>query len=243
MVWRRLAYFSDSLSHSALLGLALGLLYDIPVNAGLLIVCFLFALVLIWVQHKKLLAADTALGIIAHTALAIGIIVVSLADDRRSVDLYAYLFGDILAVQASAIPWIFIAAVLVLLLLIWHWPSLVLQTLHEGLARAEGVRPLYLQLVFMFLMTIVVAISIRVVGIMLITSLLIIPAATARQFARTPEAMAIAASGLGVSAVILGIYTSLHWDTPTGPSIVVVAAVIFVLVALLAARLPELRGR
>lgn len=230
VVWRRMAYFSDSLSHSALLGIAMGLLYDFNVSISLFVVCFLFAVALVWLQQKRQLAPDTVLGILAHTALSAGIVIVSLIDEHRSIDLYSYLFGDILTVQSAALYWVFAGASLVLLLLVLHWPSLVLMTLHEGLARAEGVRPLYSQLVFMFLMTVFVAMSIRVVGILLITSLLIIPAAAARQFVRVPESMAWTASGLGIMSVIVGVFVSIYLDAPTGPTIVVIAAMIFLLV-------------
>ena len=229
IVWRRLAYFSDSLSHSALLGIALGLLYDISTNTGLFIVCFLFAVALVWLQQKKLLAMDTLLGILAHLSLSAGVVIISLMGKTHSINLHAYLFGDILTVQITTVYWIYASAALVLALLIWRWHSLVLMTLHEGLARAEGMRPFYSQLLLMFLMTVFVVMSVRIVGFLLITSLLIIPAATARQFARSPETMAAAASTLGIAAVIAGIAASMHFDTPTGPSIVMASAALFFL--------------
>ena len=234
VVWRRMAYFSDSLSHSALLGIALGLLYDLTANAGLFLVCFLFATVLVWLQHKKRLPLDTLLGILAHTTLSSGIVIVSLIDEHHSIDLYSYLFGDILTVPTTTLYWIFAGAAFVLALLVSHWPALVLITLHEGLARAEGIRPLYSQLIFMLLMVVFVVMSIRVVGLLLVTSLLIIPAATARQLTRSPESMAVTAAAVGIAAVVGGVFASIVIDTPTGPSIVVVAAIMFFVVSMLA---------
>jgi zinc transport system permease protein len=233
VVWRRMAYFGDSLAHSALLGVALGLATGINSNIGIVIVCSLFSGLLLWLQQKKWLATDTLLGILAHAALSIGMVTISLLE--KKFNLHAYLFGDILTVTLTEIYWIFGGGVLVLILLARNWSGLVLMTIHEDLAKAERVRTFFTQLMFMFLMTIVVAVSIRIVGILLITSMLIIPAATARQLVRSPEAMAFAASALGVVAVIGGIFASLQYDTPSGPSIVACSAVMFMVLLPLAA--------
>lgn len=228
VVWRRMAYFGDSLAHSALLGIALGLAAGIGVTPGVVAVCAVFAALLVWLQQKKLLATDTLLGILAHSALSLGMVAVSLLN-TPGLDMQAYLFGDILTVRPAELWWIYGGGAVVLGLLVLNWPSLVLMTIHEDLARAEGVKTLRQQLVLMFLMTIVVAVSLRVVGILLMTSLLIIPAATARQWSRSPEVMAVSSALLGMLAVCGGLYASLHWDTPSGPSIVTAAAAMFFL--------------
>ena len=229
VVWRRMAYFGDSLAHSSLLGIALGLLYGFSVNLGIVVVCSGFAVLLVWMQHKHLLATDTLLGILAHASLSLGMVALSFLDYLQ-FDLHSYLFGDILTVTNSDLLWIYLGGVVVIGLLIANWSSLTLMTIHEDLAKAEGVNTFRTQLVLMFLMTIVVAFSVRIVGILLITSLLIIPAATARQLAKTPEAMAIIASIIGVLAVLLGIFGSMQFDTPSGPSIVTAASLLFVIV-------------
>ena len=226
VVWRRMAYFGDSLAHSALLGIALGLATGLGTNIATIIVCFAFALMLLWLQQKKVLATDTLLGILAHSALSVGIIVISTLEQR--VDLHAYLFGDILTVGTEELWWIYIGGTIVLMLLLLNWESLVLMTIDEDLAIAENVRVFLMHLLLMLLMTIVVAVSIRVVGILLITSMLIIPAATAKQLVRSPEAMAIAASILGMIAVVVGIYGSIQFDTPSSPSIVAAATILFI---------------
>ena len=228
VVWRRMAYFGDSLAHSSLLGIALGLLYGFSINIGVIVVCSVFALLLVWMQHKHVLATDTLLGILAHASLSLGMVALSFLDYIQ-FDLHSYLFGDILTVKAYDLWWIYIGGVLVLALLILNWPALTLMTIHEDLAKAEGVKTFRTQLLLMFLMTIVVAFSVRIVGILLITSLLIIPAATARQLAKTPEAMAVIASLLGVLAVVLGIAGSMQFDTPSGPSIVTAASLLFLI--------------
>ncbi len=227
VVWRRMAYFGDSLAHSAFLGIALGLTTGISANLGTVIVCSVFAVLLLWLQHKKVLTTDTLLGILAHAALSIGMVTISVLEVR--FDLYSYLFGDILTVTADELMWVFSGGALVLMMLFMNWSSLVLMTIHEDLAMIENVRTFFTHLLFMFLMTVVVAVSIRIVGILLITSMLIIPAATARQLARSPEGMAIIATFLGVMAVIGGMFGSMAFDTPSGPSIVVASAILFTL--------------
>ena len=234
VVWRRMAYFGDSLAHSALLGIALGLLYGININLGTVIICTLFALLLVWLQQRRVLATDTLLGILAHAALSIGMVALSFLNNV-SFDLYSYLFGDILTVRISDLYWIYGGGLVVIGLLIFNWSSLTLMTLHEDLARAEGVNTVWANILLMLLMTIVVAVSIRIVGILLITSMLIIPAATARQLVSSPENMAVWAAVLGLIAVVAGISGSIEFDTPSGPSIVTAAAIMFALLSTLAA--------
>jgi len=230
VVWRKMAYFGDSLAHSALLGVALGLVMGISTNVGTIIICSTFAIILIWLQQKKFLATDTLLGILAHSALSVGMVVLSLLE--RSIDLHSYLFGDILAVNLLEIYFIIFGGSFVLLFLYFNWSSFVLMTIDEKLARDEGINVFVNQLLIMLIMTVVVAVSFKIVGLLLITSLLIIPAASARQLASSPEFMAIISSGFAVLAVIIGIFSSLHLDTPSGPSIVVASALIFVIISL-----------
>ena len=230
VVWRRMAYFGDSLAHSALLGVALGFAVGIAVNIGIIIICSVFALLLLWLQQKKVLATDTLLGILAHSALSLGMVTISVMEQR--IDLHSILFGDILTVTRPELWWIYIGGAIVIIMLLMNWSSLVLMTLQEDLAQAEGIRVFLCNLLLMFLMTLVVAVSIRSVGILLISSLLIIPAATARQLARSPEGMAIIASFIGVTSVGLGIYFSFALDTPSGPTIVASAASLFTLLTI-----------
>tara|TARA_Y100000389_G_scaffold57062_1_gene52969 strand:+ start:3130 stop:3930 length:801 start_codon:yes stop_codon:yes gene_type:complete len=230
VVWRRMAYFGDSLAHSALLGVALGLVMGISTNLGTIIICSFFAILLIWLQQKKILATDTLLGILAHSALSVGMVTLSLIE--KSIDLHSYLFGDILSVTPSEIYFILFGGIFVLIFIYFNWSSFVLMTIDEKLARAEGVNVILNQLLIMLLMTIVVAVSFKIVGLLLITSLLIIPAASARQLARSPELMAIISSVLAVLSVVLGIYSSMQLDTPSGPSIVVAATLIFITISI-----------
>ncbi len=240
VVWRRMAYFGDALSHSALLGVGLGLLLGMNVNLGIVAVAAGMALLLVLLQHQGRLATDTLLGILAHSALSLGLVALSMMEGVR-VDLMGYLFGDILAVTRTDLAWVVGGAGLVLALLVAIWRPLLAITLHEELARVEGVAVLWVRLAFMLLIALVIAVAMKIVGILLITSLLIIPAATGRRFARTPEQMAVAGSLVGCCAVAGGLWGSLRWDTPAGPSIVAAAALLFALSVLLPRRSGFLR--
>lgn len=228
VVWRRMAYFGDSLAHSALLGVALGFLLSIDLTFGIAGTCVLFALAIVALQEQRRIATDTLLGILSHTALSIGLVALSLMGSFR-VDLLGYLFGDILAVTPQDLLVIYGGGAAALLVLATIWRDLLAVTVHEELARAEGVAVFRVRLVFTLLLAVVVAISMKVMGILLITSMLIIPAAAARRFARTPEGMALLAALTGMLAVALGLTASLRWDTPSGPSVVVAAFSIFLL--------------
>ncbi len=223
VVWRRMAYFGDTLAHSALLGVALGFLFGIDLQIGIVAVCVALAMMLVLLQRQQTLGTDTLLGILSHSALSIGLVVVAFLHGLR-VDLMGYLFGDILAVGAADLLWIYGGAVMALALLAVIWRPLLAMTVHEELARAEGVPVAAVRLAFMLVMALTVAIAMKVVGVLLITALLIIPAAPARRFARTPEQMAMLAVLAGCLAVIGGLGGSLFLDTPSGPSVVVCAA-------------------
>ena len=228
VVWRRMAYFGDTLSHAALLGVALGLLLEISPTLAVTLSCMFLAVLLVLLQQRQPLASDTLLGILAHSTLSLGSVTLSFMRDVR-VDLMGYLFGDLLAVTPQDLAWILGGTLLVLLLLIPLWRPLLAITVHEELARVEGVPVTAVRLLLMLLVAVVIAVAMKIVGVLLITSLLIIPAAAAQRHARTPEHMAIGASLLGMLAVCVGLAMSWHWDTPAGPSIVVSAGMLFLL--------------
>ena len=236
VVWRRMAYFGDTLAHSALLGVTFGLITGIDINIGIVAVCLAVALAMVLLRHQRHLAEDTLLGILAHSSLGLGLVVVSFLATLR-IDLMAYLFGDILATSATDIIWIYGGGAAALGILAWLWRDLVAITVHEDLARVEGVDVPRTQTAFMLLFALVIAMAMKVVGIMMVTALLIIPAATARRFARTPERMALLAALLGILGVTAGLQASLIWDTPSGPSIVVASAAIYAISIALPAKL------
>ncbi len=226
VVWRRMAYFGDTLAHSALLGVALGFLLGVNPLVGVVGVCVALALALVGLQGRRTLASDTVLGILSHSSLSLGLVAIAFLETLR-VDLVAYLFGDILSVTHADLAWIYAGGGGALGGLLLLWRRLLAVTVNEDLARVEGMPVEALRLAFMLLIALVIAAAMKIVGILLITSLLIIPAAAARRFSRTPEAMAALASVFGIAAVLGGLFSSLNWDLPGGPSIVVAAAVLF----------------
>ncbi len=235
IVWRRLAYFGDTLSHAALLGVALALLFELNITAAVFAVSALVSLLLLALQRRAVLSSDALLGLLSHSALAIGLVVLAFMTWVR-VDLMSFLFGDILAVSRTDLAVIWAGGIAVLAVLAWIWRPLFAATVNREIAEAEGQQPDRVELVFMLLMASVIAIALKIVGVLLITAMLIIPAATARRLASTPERMAVLASMAGVVSVIGGLYGSLAWDTPAGPSIVVAAVVLFMLSLLPVAR-------
>ena len=228
VVWRRMAYFGDTLAHSALLGVALSILWGVHPVFGVALLGLVIAVSLVWLQRNRDLATDTMLGILAHTSLGLGLVVIALLQSQGlRIDLNAFLFGDILAVSQNELWLIIISVVILIPAIKWLWKPMIAIAIHEDLARVEGVPVLKIRLMFMILMAIVVAIAMKVTGVLLITALLIIPAAAARKFSNSPEQMALLAILVGMIAVMLGMFSSLQWDTPTGPSIVVAAALLF----------------
>ena len=226
IVWRRMAYFGDTMAHSALLGIALALLLDIDITLGVFAITAAVAFALLLLQRQRALPTDALLGILSHSTLALGLVLVAFMAWVR-IDLLSYLFGDLLAVSRFDIALIYGGGIAVLVILVVIWRPLLASTVSEELAAAEALRPERARLVFMLLMAGVIAIAMKIVGILLITSLLVIPAATARRFASGPEQMAVLAAGLGACSVALGLFGSLEFDTPSGPSVVVAALALF----------------
>jgi zinc transport system permease protein len=228
IVWRRMAYFGDTMAHSALLGVALSLLLNLNLMIAVFVVAATVSLLLLLLQRTQTLSADALLGILSHASLSVGLVILAFMSWVR-IDLVSFLFGDILAVDEGDIDLIWGGGILALVGIVWLWRPLVASTVSEELAEAEGLDPKKARLFFMLLLALVIAIAMKIVGILLITSLLIIPAATARRFSTSPEVMAVLSSLIGVAAVVGGLYGSLTFDTPSGPSIVVAALVLFVL--------------
>jgi zinc transport system permease protein len=226
VVWRRMAFFGDALAHSALLGVALGFLLHIEVNLAIATLCAIFAMVLTAMLARARLAPDTLLSICAFTALSVGLVAISFVEDVR-VDLIGYLFGDILAVGRADLAWIWGGAAAGLGLLAFLWRPLLAVTVHADLAAVEGVNVGAMRLVFVLLLAVLVAVAMKIVGVLLVTALLVMPAAAARRFARSPESMAAIASGIGAFASVAGLLASVEFDTPSGPSVVVAAASVF----------------
>jgi zinc transport system permease protein len=225
VVWRRMAYFGDATAHAAILGVAIALMLEVSLVAGTLAIALGMALAVTTLAGRGH-SIDATLGVLSHSALAIGLVAISFVPVVR-VDLSAYLFGDILAVNRTDLAVIWVGGLVVLALLAWRWSALLTSTLNEELAFSSGIRPARERLVLTVALAVVVALAIKVVGALLIAAMLIIPAAAARNFARTPEAMAAVAVVLGLASVWLGLQGSLRADTPAGPSIVAAAAALY----------------
>jgi zinc transport system permease protein len=227
LVWRRMAFFGDALAHAALLGVALGLFLELPIWLAVLAIGALLALALGLISARGELSNDTLLGILSPTALALGLIALSLMPGTR-IDINGYLFGDILAITHSQILLLAGGALLVLAVLVAAWRRWLQLTLSPDLAQVAGVPVRALELGLLLLLALVIALGVQLVGVLLLTALLIIPAATARALANSPSQMAVLASAIGILASIIGLFASLYADLPAGPAMVASAAVLFV---------------
>jgi zinc transport system permease protein len=231
VTWRRMAYFGDATAHAAILGVALAIATSLPLFAGVLVTSAAIAIA-VAVLSGRYFASDTILGVASHAGIAIGLVALSLTAGAR-VDIESLLFGEILAVSVTDLTVIWVGAGAVVGLLIWRWSRLLVATLNPDMAIAAGVNPRRETLVLTLALAVLVAISIKVVGALLITAMLIVPAATARPLSNSPEAMALWAAVAGGVSVIGGIWTSYIFNSPTGPTIVALATVLFTLSALM----------
>jgi zinc transport system permease protein len=231
IVWRRMAYFGETLAHSGLFGVGLGLLLGFSLTLGAVATGIAVALLLMALKRQRVLATDTLLGILSHSALALGLITVGLVTGSAG-DHMDLLFGDILTVTWADVSIVWLGGAAVLFALGLMWRDLIAISVHEDLAQAEGVKVKQLELGFVLLIAVMTAISMKIVGLLLITALLVIPAAAARRLASTPEQMALAAAGLASLSVVFGLAASAFFNAITGPAIVLSAGLLFVLTLL-----------
>ena len=219
VVWRRMSYFGDTLSHAALLGVAFGFLLNINLFYAIILVTLILAIGLLWLESQKQLPVDTLLGILAHSALSLGLVVISLMNNIR-IDLMGYLFGDLLSITMFDVYQIIVCVVIIGLLLVWRWNHFLFITVSEELAFSHGINVPITKFILTILLALTIGIAMKFVGALIITALLIIPAATAKYYAKNPDSMAIIAILIGMISIIGGILFSLFYDTPTGPSVV-----------------------
>jgi len=231
IVWRRLSYFGDTIAHTALLGVVIAYALDFNIIIAVFVVSCLLALSLLFLQRRTNLPDDALLGLLAHSVLAIGLVLLGILSFIR-IDLMGLLFGDILSVNVTDLLFVWIGGGIVLIVLILIWRPLFAGTVNLELAKAEGLNPDLANAIFTLLIASVIAISIKIVGILLITGLLIIPASASRNLSSTPIQMAIISSIIGVASVVLGIQTSMIWNTPTGPTILTITLGVFILTLL-----------
>lgn len=232
IVWKKMAFFGDALAHSAILGVAIGILLGVNGSVSIAAFAVLFSALIALLKRQNLFEGDTILGMTTNGALALGIIVIALTAPSR-FNILNLLFGDILATSYQDIIIMYSGAAVIIGGMIYIWRPLLLATINEDLARVEGVNVPLISFIFTLMVAMMVALSIKIVGVLLVSSLLIIPATTARILSKTPERMAIFASSFGILSIGLGIFSSLKLDTPAGPSIVVVLLVVFAIVSIL----------
>ena len=228
VIWRRLSYFGDTLSHSALLGVTLAYAFSINITLSVFVISSIVAILLINLQTRTKLAGDSLLGLLAHSTLAIGLVLIGFLSSIR-FDLMGLLFGDILAVTTEDITLVWIGGIIILGILYYIWKSIFSATVNYDLAAAEGMRPEISNLIFTLLLAAVIALSIKMIGALLITGLLLIPAAIARNLSNSPKQMIIISVLAGIASVVIGLFTSLELNTSSGPSIIVASLALFVL--------------
>lgn len=226
IVWRRMAYYGETVAQAGLIGIAAGLALSLDLTASVLIVTLLVSGLLVLLSRQQIVPFDSLLGLLAHTALAVGVIAASLVRGPQ-IDLMAFLFGDIFAITSTDLQWIFIGGTAALAALVFLWRPLLAISVHEDLAAAEGTRTDRIKLMFVLVLALVVAIAIKIVGVLLTIAFLIMPAAAARPLSETPEQMALFAAIFGALSVALGLFVSVSFDTPGGPSIVLMLALFF----------------
>lgn len=231
VIWQRMAYFGDALAHASLLGIILSLFFAINVTFGILGVALVVSFLLASMQSHTWFSSDTLLGVLAHTGLALGLLLFSFVPSK--VDLLSYLYGDIFAISWNQVYAIFISMALVLLVLAKIWQKLLQMIIHTDLAHVEGVNVKRLRMIFIALLAFVVAMGIQIVGVLLMTAMLVIPAATARCYAKSPTSLAVLASGVGMLSVCFGMYLAVQLNNPGAYTMVVTMGILFFLSLLL----------
>jgi len=226
IIWRRLSFFGDTLSHSALLGVTIGFLFDINVAFSVFLISSAVALILLKLQKTTKLPGDALLGLLAHSSLAVGLVVISFLSSIR-FDIMGLLFGDILAVNEIDLLIIWLGGAIILFILKIIWKPLFASTVNNELAEAEGMNPERANAIFTILLAAIIAISIKIVGLLLITGMLIMPAAMSRNISNNPQQMVKLSVVGGLLSVLIGLFSSLQFNSPSGPSIITAALILF----------------
>jgi len=222
MVWQRLAFLSDTLGHAAVMGVGLGLLLQLPAMFGVLAVVLLIVVSLNQVVNINNALSETTLAIISHTGLAAGLILLGVLPSN-TVSLEAILFGDLLAVTLADLGMILATTLVLIFLLKQHWHSFVAVSVSREIAQAEGIKVRKVQLLMYLMIALLVAVMMKVMGVLLIAAMLVIPTSAARMLSGSPERMVFFSALYGIAALGGGIFSSFQFDWQTGPSIVLSA--------------------
>ena len=241
VIWRRLSFFGDTLSHSALLGVTLAVSFDINIAFSVFIISSAVALILLKLQKTTNLPGDALLGLLAHSSLAVGLVAIGFLSLIR-FDIKGLVFGDLLSVTKNDLIIIWVGGAIILFVLKLIWKPLFASTVNYELADAEGMRPERVNAIFTILMAAIIAISIKMIGLLLITGMLIIPAAMARNISNNPKQMVLFSIIGGLLSVIIGLFGSLEINTPSGPSIITAGLILFILSLIKIKRLSQLNN-
>jgi zinc transport system permease protein len=227
VVWKKMSYFGDSLAHSSLLGIAIGIIFSIDINLMILLITLCFALILGYLQNKNILSNDALLGILAHGGISLAMLVISFSE--IIFDLKSYLFGNLLFVENEDILLIYLALFVIYPIMFFNWQKFILLTLNSDIACSVGINLNRYRIIFTILIALTIAITIKITGILLVTSLLIIPASIARIISKSPNQMLLFATLISVFSSILGVIMSYEFDLVVGPTIITITIAIFIL--------------
>lgn len=228
VVWRKMAYFGDTLSHATLLGIVIGMALQWNLMFASTFFILILALLLVLLETQKKIAVDTLLGILSHGALSIGIVSMYFIGFQSNL-VENYLLGDILSISYDDLYFIIPTVFIIGAILIKHWNAFLYLTLDPELAQSHGIHLQKNKFIFTILLAVTIGIAFKFIGALVITALLIIPVAIARFFSKTPEQMAFMAIFISILMILLGFVVSAFCDTPSGPSIVALCAILFLL--------------
>ena len=226
IVNNKMAFFSDALGHSALTGIAIGMLLGISnINISMIIFAVVFALLLNFRKNKTTYGADTIISVFSSIAIALGLAILA---QTGSFNKYSsYLVGDILSITPSEILYLFITFIAVILFWYFMFNKLNVISINKTLAKSRGINTKLIDNIFVILIAIIVMISIRWIGILLINSLLILPAAASRNVAKSMRSYHLLSVIFSVFSGITGLILSYYWNIPTGPMIVIISGIIY----------------
>jgi zinc transport system permease protein len=226
VLWKNMSYFGDALSHSALLGITIGILLNFNLTFSVIVIAAAFAFA--FTHNSSRYSSDTTLGVLSYSALSLAILLTSYS--KIKIDLIGYLFGDILAIDITDIYYLVLCAVVASSWIYYNWDRLILLALSEELLKADGVNTKRLKLGFSLILALFIAISFKIVGILLITAMLIIPSATSLIISRSPLQMVVFSIIIGCVSVVMGITAAIQFDFPTGPSIILSSLMCFLII-------------
>lgn len=226
IVNNKMAFFSDALGHSALTGIAIGMLLGISnINISMILFAVIFALLLNFIKNKTTYGADTIISVFSSIAIALGLAI--LAQTGNFNKYSSYLVGDILSITPAEILYLFITFIAIMLFWYFMFNKLNVISINKTLAKSRGINTKLIDNIFVILIAVIVMVSIRWIGILLINSLLILPAAASRNIAKNMRSYHLLSVIFSMFSGIVGLILSYYWNIPTGPMIVIISGIIY----------------